>query len=149
MLKFLDVGDVGQIHDEILAAEPGLAGTHHERLEAVMGRVKSAYAYGEIDDIFNLAAYYAVSLAQGHAFADGNKRTAFTVCMTILEINGLPVPDEVKDRHESWADLMVMVAEKKITRESLAGLIAGAYMITTVGMGIIKMAEWVSELIKK
>jgi|GEM_PF-3584534 len=41
MLKFLSAEDVHRIHDRILAEEPGRAGVHDERLEAVIGRVKS------------------------------------------------------------------------------------------------------------
>ncbi len=148
MLKFLAADDVKRIHDRILAVEPGRDGTHDERLEAVVGRVKNAYVYGEIDDVFNLAAYYAVAIAKGHPFVDCNKRTAFTTCITILEVNGMPVPEVVKDRDESWADIMVMVASGQVDQKQLANVITSAYVIGAIGVGVFKLAEWLADKMK-
>ncbi len=145
MLKFLDAEDIRDIHDEILDHEPGRAGIHLDRLEAVAGRVKNEYVYGQIDDVFNLAAAYCVSIARGHPFVDGNKRTAFTTCMTVLELNGYPVPEQLDTSSDSWADVMVYVAEGRVSREQLATTIMTCYVVGLVGVGVFKLAEWLKK----
>jgi death-on-curing family protein len=37
---------------------------------------KNRILYAELDDIFDIAAMYAVAIARGHVFNDANKRTA-------------------------------------------------------------------------
>lgn len=45
--------------------------------------------------MFDLAAAYGYGLAKNHPFIDGNKRVAFAVMATFLEVNGysLDVPE--------------------------------------------------------
>ena len=51
----------------------------------------AAYAEPSPEEI---AAAYAFGIAKAHAFADGNKRTAFLTAVTFLRLNGLAVrPD--------------------------------------------------------
>lgn len=58
-------------------------------VEAVVGRVLNRFRYGQITDVFELAACYAAFIAVAHAFNDANKRTAFATMDTILSINGV------------------------------------------------------------
>ena len=46
-----------------------------------------------IADIFDLAAAYAMAVAQGHCFNDANKRTAYRVMLIVLDMNGAREPD--------------------------------------------------------
>jgi death-on-curing protein len=39
-----------------------------------------------------LAAIYAVAIVRNHPFIDGNKRTAYVMLETFLELNGLRFP---------------------------------------------------------
>jgi death-on-curing protein len=68
--------------------------------------VENRIAYGLIGDVYDLAAAYAVALAPGHVFNDGNKRTAFAVMELVLRLNG------VGDSHDvlAAADWIIAVA---------------------------------------
>lgn len=78
-----------RVHDEVLnpGELPGL--TRDKSLEGALARVDNRLVYGMIHDIYDLAAAYAVAIAQGHCFNDGNKRTAFRSMMAVLEGNGI------------------------------------------------------------
>ena len=86
----LNVDLVVDIHDEVL--NPGeLAGLALDKsLEGALARVENRLVYGMIDDVFDLAAAYAVAIAQGHCFNDANKRTAYRALQICLEANGVP-----------------------------------------------------------
>jgi len=56
-------------------------------LESAMARPRNLAAYQQAD-LYHLAAAYAWGLARDHPFVDGNKRTAFVVAATFLELNG-------------------------------------------------------------
>ena len=81
---------VEQIHDDLLGPNelPGRA--RDKSLDAALARVENRLAYGMIDDAFDLAAAYAMAIARGHCFNDGNKRTAFRsmqICLLAHDIH--------------------------------------------------------------
>lgn len=80
---------VEAIHDLVL--NPGeLAGRARDKsLEGALARVENRLAYDLIGDACDLAAAYAVAIAQGHCFNDANKRTAFRTMQVALELNGV------------------------------------------------------------
>ncbi len=82
---------VEAIHDAIL--NPGeLPGRARDKsLEAALARVDNRLAYGMINDVFDLAAAYAVAVARGHCFNDGNKRTAYRTMHICLDLNGITI----------------------------------------------------------
>lgn len=88
---------VEAIHDEVL--NPGeLAGRAQDKsLEAALARVDNRMAYGMIADAFDLAASYAMAIARGHCFNDGNKRTAFRSMQVCLYLNGIAMPWSVEE----------------------------------------------------
>lgn len=85
----LTVDMVDALHDAIL--NPGeLQGRSRDKsLDAALARVDNRLAYGMIGDVFDLAAAYAIAVARGHCFNDGNKRTAFRVMDAALWLNGV------------------------------------------------------------
>lgn len=87
----LDAALVEAIHDAVL--NPGeLAGRARDKsLEGALARVDNRLAYGLIADAFDLAAAYAVAIAQGHCFNDGNKRTAHQTMDAALDLNGVQI----------------------------------------------------------
>ena len=89
MFQLLTVDVVELIHDEVL--NPGeLPGRALDKsLDGALARVDHRLAYGMIGDAFDLAACYAVVIATGHCFNDGNKRTAFRAMQTCLELHGV------------------------------------------------------------
>jgi death-on-curing protein len=90
MIRFtFTVEMVIAIHDDVLnpGELPGLA--LDKSLAGALGRVENRMAYGLINDVFDLAAAYAVAISQGHCFNDGNKRTAFRCMEAALGMNGV------------------------------------------------------------
>ena len=73
----LSVDHIIAIHDEVLELNElqGMAGD--KSLEGALSRVDNRLKHGLMDDIYSLAASYAVAFSQAHCFEDGNKRTAF------------------------------------------------------------------------
>ncbi len=78
------------IHDQVLnpGELPGLA--LDKSLAGALGRVENRLAYDLITDAYDLAAAYAIAIAQGHCFNDANKRTAYRAMHVCLELNGIP-----------------------------------------------------------
>lgn len=75
------------LHDEQIAEHGGLSGIRDAALvESALARPLNLAAYGE-PDAADLAAAYAFGLARSHPFADGNKRSAAVVALTILLLN--------------------------------------------------------------
>ena len=85
----LTVQLVIEIHDSVLN-EGELAGLVLDKsLEGALARVENRLAYGMIEDAYDLAAAYAIAIAQGRCFHDANKRTAFRAMDAALAFNGV------------------------------------------------------------
>jgi death-on-curing protein len=84
------------IHGILLAEHGGKPGILNEDL--------LHFAY-ERAPILRLAAIYAHGLTQNHAFVDGNKRVAFTVAATFLELNGFRLASSEQDALSAMDDL--------------------------------------------
>jgi death on curing protein len=83
------------IHADQIAQHGGSPGIRDENLlSASLARPRHLFVYGE-PTLFDLAAAYGYGLVKNHPFIDGNKRTAFAVMATFLEVNGysLDVPE--------------------------------------------------------
>lgn len=78
------------IHDRVLnpGELPGRA--LNKSLEGALARVENRLAYGMIDDVFDLAAAYAIAIAQDH-FHDANLRTAHRSMDVCLVLNGIGI----------------------------------------------------------
>ncbi len=83
---------VETLHTSVL--NPGeLPGRARDKsLDSALARVDNRLAYGMVADAFDLAAAYAVAIARGHCFNDGNKRTAFRAMNAALRLNGIAIP---------------------------------------------------------
>ncbi len=79
------------IHDQVLnpGELPGLA--LDKSLEGALARVENRLAYDMIGDAYDLAAAYAVAIAQGHCFNDANKCTAHQSMDVCLDLNGIQI----------------------------------------------------------
>lgn len=69
-----------------------------------------------IDDIFDLAAAYAVAIAAGHVFNDGKKRTSFETINFCLVTNGVQIAWDTSET----GDTIIKVAQGLIDQETLA-----------------------------
>ena len=70
----------------------GLTGEPHllarpELLESALARPRNKFGYGE-EDVVSLAVSLLVGIGRNHAFAQGNKRTAFIAAVDFLGVNG-------------------------------------------------------------
>lgn len=98
------------IHDTILESEPGLKGlADFGKLESALARINNWMLYENTDNIFDIAALYAVAIAKAHAFPDGNKRTAMVTMLTYLDLQGVGIPP-----YHGLDDTMVDVASGKL-----------------------------------
>lgn len=107
---------VETIHDAVL--NPGeLPGRARDKsLEGALARVDNRLAYGMIADAFDLAATYAVVIATGHCFNDGNKRTAHQSMDVCLDLNGI----EIAWSTEEVGRIIIEAAQGKIEAADLA-----------------------------
>ena len=109
------------VHDEIfLQTGVGRVGCHVDKLESVLNRIDQQMYYSDVNDIFEIAAWFGIAISKGHAFVDGNKRTGLAVMLTYLEIQGITIQE-----HTGLDDLMVDIVESRQDHEILAKLVAG------------------------
>ena len=102
-------------HNRLELAETG---EHHfvrdlGLLESAMARPRNAFAYGE-EDIVVLAVTLMAGILRAHAFAQGNKRTAFAAMRLFLRANGY---DTAFDDTISWAEEIIALVEHRISDE--------------------------------
>ena len=107
---------VEALHDAIL--NPGeLPGRARDKsLESALARVDNRLAYGMIADVFDLAAAYAIAIARGHCFNDGNKRTAFRSMNAALMFNGITITWHT----EEVGQMIIRAAQGKLEDIDLA-----------------------------
>src|SRR5208283_1949072 len=88
------------MHEEALMLHGGPEGVRDlGLLESALARPKNLFAYAELPaSLARLAASYAKGIVANHPFVDGNKRTAFTVSVTFLKLNGLKLTATKEDR---------------------------------------------------
>ena len=112
----LSVDHIIAIHDEVLESNElqGMAGD--KSLEGALSRVENRLNYGLIEDIYSLAASYAVAVSQAHCFNDGNKRTAFQVMDLILDLNGIHAVWDVEEAGQK----IVLLSQSKLDETDLA-----------------------------
>ncbi len=85
---WIDADVLRAVHEEQLAEHGGAPGVRDSGLfDSALARPQHLLAYGE-PDAAALAATYGWGLARNHAFADGNKRTAFVAVELFLMLNG-------------------------------------------------------------
>ena len=112
----LSVDHIIAIHDEVLEPNElqGMAGD--KSLEGALSRVENRLNYGLMEDIYSLAASYAVAVSQAHCFNDENKRTAFQVMDIILDLNGINVTWDA----EVVGQKIVLLSQSKLDEADLA-----------------------------
>jgi death-on-curing protein len=96
-LRLLSSELVEAIHDEVLNSGELVGRARDRSLESALARVDNRIAYGMVADVLDLAAAYAMAIARGHCFNDGNKRTAFRAMQVCLDLNGISMPWETEE----------------------------------------------------
>ena len=96
MTDYLTMAEVLAMHADQIERYGGSQGVRdHGLLEAALFRPQTGYYAGLIEE----AAALWESLAQNHAFIDGNKRTAFAATYTFLAINGARLTAEAQETY--------------------------------------------------
>jgi death-on-curing protein len=87
--KWLERRLVDYIHYKQVVLFGGSHGVRDSGLiDSALARSQHKWLFGEVRDLFTLAAAYGYGLALNHGYLDGNKRVAFVAMTTFLELNG-------------------------------------------------------------
>lgn len=115
---------VVEINAHILSREPGMKGSIElNKLRGALGRIDNAILYENLDDVFEISAKYAKSIAVAHAMPDANKRTALAVALEYLSLNDY----EIQTDNDTLADVMVAVVLDEISEKELADVLYTLY----------------------
>jgi death-on-curing protein len=114
----LTMQQILQLHDKILEASGGRPGVRDAgRIEAVLARPFAGYAGQELfPRLEDKAAALTHGFAKGHAFVDGNKRTAIAAGGIFLMLNGRRLTASQEALEEATVD----VAEDRLEVSELA-----------------------------
>jgi death-on-curing protein len=105
------------IHQLLMTEHGGLLGIRDKSLlESALARPQQLFAYTNDCNLFSLAAAYSAGIVKNHPFVDGNKRVAFTIATTFLELNGY----EVNAPNSEVVILFESLASGQITEGALA-----------------------------
>ncbi len=104
------------IHDRVLNAGELTGLAKDKSLSGALARVDHRLAYGLISDVYDLAAAYAMTVATGHCFNDGNKRTAHQSMDICLDLNGIQILWQAKE----VGQMIIMLAQGQIDDSDLA-----------------------------
>ncbi|MGE8518943.1 MAG: type II toxin-antitoxin system death-on-curing family toxin [Alcaligenes faecalis] len=118
----LDVDYVITIHDQIIVEFGGLPGNAsggRGAVESALNRIDNYIEYQDINDVFAIASLYAVTIARGHVFNDGNKRTGLTCALTYLYQQDIFIPQA-----EVLEEIMVDVASGAVEFEEFASILS-------------------------
>ncbi|NPD20585.1 type II toxin-antitoxin system death-on-curing family toxin [Alterinioella nitratireducens] len=107
---------VEAIHDSVLNQGELQGRARDKSLEGTLAPIDHRLAYGMIEDAFDLAAAYAVAIATGHCFNDGNKRTAHQCMDVCLDMNGIEIAWDTV----AVGDTIIAAAQGQIDAQDLA-----------------------------
>ncbi|MFM2429788.1 MAG: hypothetical protein RLZZ511_1001 [Cyanobacteriota bacterium] len=117
MLKHPSLKAVLALHDQQIQVFGGSSGIRDlGLLESALAQPLASFG-GEFlhPTIADQAAAYLYHIAKNHPFIDGNKRTAYAVMETFLEVNGYQLPLSNNETYE----LVIQVAQSDISKEAL------------------------------
>lgn len=109
---------VERIHELQIAEHGGGEGIRDANLlTSALWRPKHLFHYANDGiTLSRLAAAYAFGIARNHPFIDGNKRTAFVVCLLFLQLNGYKVAATQDEKYQTFLAL----AEGNLSEDQLA-----------------------------
>ncbi|MGH8019849.1 MAG: type II toxin-antitoxin system death-on-curing family toxin [Opitutaceae bacterium] len=116
---FLAQEQVETLHRLALEEHGGRDGLRdHAALESAVMHPRNVFHYAQ-GDCFDIAAAYALHLAESQAFFDGNKRTGMAAALAFLKINGETVPRSTDELYAA----MIAIAERRMGKPELAALL--------------------------
>jgi death-on-curing protein len=120
-LTYIEVAGINQYVIERFSPKEQNGIKSHDLLDSAVHRPKqSAFGKDAYQTVFEKAGALFESIAQNHAFHNGNKRTAFLSLVQFLSYNGY---DFEMESPIEQADFTVNVVNKKYTFEEIAQII--------------------------
>ncbi len=119
--KFLTISQVLDIHQRQIQRFGGTSDVRDEGLlDSALAQPQVTFG-GELlhPTIHEQAAAYLYHLVMNHPFIDGNKRTAFAVMLTFLNLNGYTF----NLSQEQAYNLVIQVVQKEISKEELSAFL--------------------------
>lgn len=116
--KFISYSLAITIHQEQIERFGGTVGVRDEGLlDSALAQPQVTFG-GELlhSTIHEQAAAYLFHLAMNHPFVDGNKRTAFAVMDSFINLNGYTLNLSAEEAYQ----LVIRVVERKMSKEELA-----------------------------
>lgn len=116
-IVYLTVKDVISLHKNILEdtqENKGLA--PDTSLESALHRINYHIEYGDLTDIYEIAALLGIAITKGHCFNNGNKRTGMVSMLVFLELNDINLEVE----NDVIEQIMVDVATDVMSRIELS-----------------------------
>ena len=98
-----------------------------ERQEAISDYLYEQEDIPELNDIFEIAAKYATSIAVAHALSDANKRTGLAVALEYLSLNDF----EITIDHILLADAMRDLVIGEVTESEFADILYSQYALSS------------------
>ena len=129
-LIFFPFERVIEINIFILANEPGMQGKADiKKLQGALGRIDNAIVYSGLNDVFEIAAKYACSIAVAHSLPDANKRTGLAVALEYLSLNDF----ELTADNDCFADAIRDLVLGEISESDFADLLYSQYILESSG----------------
>lgn len=114
---FLSTNDVMDIHRNTIQSEGGDAAVRDAGILESAVSMPMAWFEGRFlhEDVPAMAAAYLFHICQGHAFVDGNKRTAVASAIMFLELNAWQLTSSNKE----LLDLTLRVAQGELLKDQV------------------------------
>lgn len=106
---------VEAIHDGVLGHGELQGIASNISLDGTLARVENRLVYGMVEDVFGLAAAYAVAIAADRGFSDASKRTAYKSMIVCLFINDTRVAHDTIEA----GDVIREVAQRRMDEDDL------------------------------
>ena len=119
--QLFTTAEVIEFHDQVITAGELQGLAIGKSLNGALGRIEHRIQYGVINDVFDLAATYAMAIARGHVFNDGNKRTAYTCMDLCLTNHSSGIAFDV----EAVGEVILAVAQGDMDERELAEWLRG------------------------
>jgi len=96
--RWLRADVVRAIHEAQIAEHGGINGIRSpELLDSALARPQLFASFEADADLISIGAMHAIAIARNHPFLDGNKRTAWVVMRSFLELNGVEMTYDAAD----------------------------------------------------
>ncbi|PHR57613.1 MAG: type II toxin-antitoxin system death-on-curing family toxin [Robiginitomaculum sp.] len=95
------------IHNRQLSEHGGGEGVRDfSLLDSALNKPKNLYHYGDPKpSLAAMTTAYAYGICKNHPFVDGNKRTAFVICLLFLKLNGAELTVSQAEKYEAFLNL--------------------------------------------